>query len=173
MKTSICRFLWKNVIFLLKVGFVLFFFFAKKLLYFTFFVLETCIQSLLKKQKIPGKNFENLEKSWNFVGQPQWEPWISKTRKRFLVTSHASFLLHWWTTITTTVKGPTSKQSINVFAGWTRLQNERCQPFLRFRWMPFSTKRVREQYRTFVHRNTCGILDIDKFICWTFVVQLL
>ncbi len=27
-----------------------------------------------KGQQIPGKNFENLGKSWNFVGQPQWEP---------------------------------------------------------------------------------------------------
>ena len=42
-----------------------------------YFVLEkghTKPTKMIKKIYLE-KNFENLEKSWNFVGQPQWEPW--------------------------------------------------------------------------------------------------
>ncbi len=44
--------------------------------YFIYFRkrVHTTIKKTINSWK---KNFENLEKSWNFVGQPQWEPWSS------------------------------------------------------------------------------------------------
>ena len=71
VKTLICRFLRKIFIFLPKV-----FFRGKKLLYFILLISEKRYTKLTKKiKRKPRKNFENLEKSWNFVGQRQWEPW--------------------------------------------------------------------------------------------------
>ncbi len=51
------------------------FFFNKKITLFYFIYFGKRVHKTYKKdQKIPGKNFENLGKSWNFVSQPQWEP---------------------------------------------------------------------------------------------------
>ena len=49
------------------------------MLHFTLF-WKKGIQSQQKRQKIPGKKLwkpgKIMEESWNFVGQPQWEPWV-------------------------------------------------------------------------------------------------